>query len=175
MLAANGCAKPAVNEYQCNPFDWNDELTDYCHANGVQPVAWGPLLGIKNFTAGRSWTFTPDLVKMLIQKCQGKSAIQELNRLSGYCAVVEEMAEKYGRTWAQIQLRYNYQAGIVSIPKSFNEEHQKSNLESLDFEISQEDFRYLHDTARGITADGVDAKGAMHAITHKDAGMVGDV
>ena len=175
LLAVRCNIKPAVNEYQINPFDWNDTITEYCMANGIRPIAWGPLLGIKNFTAGRTWSFTPDLVKMLIQKCQGKSAIEELNRLSGYCAAVEQMAEKYGKTWAQIQLRYNYQAGIVSIPKSFSEEHQKSNLESLDFELSQADFEYLHDTARGITADGSAVKGALHEITHKDAKMVGDV
>ncbi len=85
------------------------------------------------------------------------------------------MAEKYGKTWAQIQLRYNYQAGIVSIPKSFSAEHQKENLESLDFELSQSDFNHLYDVARGITADGSAVKGAMHAITHRDAAMVGDV
>lgn len=165
---------PAVNEYQCNPFDWHDDITEYCLAHEIRPIAWGPLLGIKNFTAGRTWSFTPDLVKMLVQRCQGKSAITELNRLSGYCAAVEEMAEKYGKTWAQIQLRYNYQAGIISIPKSFSEEHQKSNLESLDFEISQTDFEYLYNTARGITADGGSVQGALHTITHKDAEMAGD-
>ena len=173
MIAARCNVKPAVNEYQCNPFDWNDAITDYCLTNDIRPIAWGPLLGIKNFTAGRTWSFTPDLVKMLIQKCQGKSAIDELNRLSGYCAAVEQMAEKYGKTWAQVQLRYNYQAGIASIPKSFDPEHQRANLESLEFELSPEDFCFLHDVARGISADG-SVKGAMHAITHKDASMVGD-
>ena len=175
LLAARCSIKPAVNEYQINPFDWNDAITDYCLAKGIQPIAWGPLLGIQNFAAGRTWSFTPDQLKLLIQKCQGKPAIEELNRLSGYRMALDEMAEKYGKTWAQVQLRYNYQAGIVSIPKSFSPEHQKANLESLDFELSQADFDYLHDTARGIAADGGTVKGAMHAVTHKDAAMAGDV
>jgi len=171
----NGCGElPAVNEYQINPFDWHDETTEYCQTNGVIPIAWGPLLGISNFGAGRSWTFTPDLVKMLIQRSQGKAAIEELNRYSGYTRLVMELAEKYGRSWSQMQLRYNYQAGIISIPKSFNPEHQKANLEALEFEITDEDFQLMHDAARGL-ADKDRVQGAMHAITHKDAKMAGDI
>ncbi len=175
LIAARCDTRPAVNEYQCNMFDWHDETTEYCLANDIRPIAWGPLLGISNFAAGRSWSFTPDQVKLLIQKCQGKSAIDELNRYSGYRMTIDAVAEKYGKTWAQVQLRYNYQAGIVSIPKSFDPAHQKANLESLDFELSAEDFSLLHDAARGIGADGGKAAGAMHAITHKDAKMAGDL
>lgn len=174
-IAASCNVAPAVNEYQINPFDWNDATTEYCLAHGIRPIAWGPLLGIMNFAVGRTWSFTPDQVKLLIQKCQGKTAIDELNRLSGYRMALDEIAEKYGKTWAQVQLRCNYQAGIVSIPKSFRPEHQKANLESMDFELSAEDFRYLHNAARGIAADGGAISGAMHAVTHKDAAMVGDI
>ena len=88
---------------------------------------------------------------------------------------LDAMAEKYGKTWAQVQLRFNYQAGIVSIPKSFSEEHQKANLESLEFELSEEDFRHLHAVARGIDPIHGKVKGAMHDVTHKDAALAGDL
>ena len=171
-LILNRCGEvPSVNEYQINVFDWHDETTAYCKEKGIVPIAWGPLLGVSNFTASRTWTFTPDLVKLLIQRSQGKSAIDELNRYSGYTAAVMEMAEKYEMSWSQVQLLYNYKAGIVSIPKSFSIEHQAANLAAVDLEMSDEDFNYLHDKARGIG----ELKGVMHAITHKDAKMAGDI
>ncbi|MGM9608534.1 MAG: aldo/keto reductase family protein [Oscillospiraceae bacterium] len=171
MLSAKCNVAPAVNEYQCNVYDWNDELTEYCHAHGIQPIGWGPVLGLMNFPQNAPWTFAPDQLKMLVQRSQGKSAIQEINRLAGYRAALDEMGEKYGKTYTQIQLRYNYQAGIVSIPKSFSVTHQKENLESMDFELSAEDFRYLHDKARGIG----EVTGPLHAVTHKDAELAGDI
>ena len=163
---------PQVNEYQINPFDWQDDITDFCFEHGIRPIAWGPLLGNRNFSEGRSWTFTPDQLKLLIQKCAGKKPTEELNRLSAYRAATDEIGVKYGMTWSQVQLAYNYQAGIVSIPKSFNLDHQLVNLQSLDFVLSDQDFAYLHEKARGLTEDG--PSGALHKITHKDAKINGD-
>ena len=162
---------PQVNEYQINVFDWHDETTKYCKEHNILPIAWGPLLGIPNFMAKDRWSFTPDQLKMLLQRSQGKASIPELNRYSGYSALISEMAEKYGRTWAQIQLNLNYHEGIVSIPKSFDSAHQKDNLESLDFEMSDADYGLLYDAARGIG----ETKGVLKTITHKDAKMAGDI
>lgn len=50
---------------------------------------------------------------------------------------------KYGKSWSQTVLRYLYQRGIVTIPKSHNPEHQKQNLEIFDFELSAGDVAAL--------------------------------
>ena len=49
------------------------------------------------------------------------------------------LGEKYGRTSAQICLRWLTQKGIVPLPKSWNEERMAQNLDVFGFELSQED------------------------------------
>lgn len=55
---------------------------------------------------------------------------------------ITKAAQKYGVTPAQLCIRYTLQRGFVSLPKSANFEHIKSNAE-LDFEITQEDMNAL--------------------------------
>lgn len=50
-----------------------------------------------------------------------------------------ELAEKYGKTVAQISLRWEVQNGIVTLPKSTHEERIKSNFDIFNFELSSED------------------------------------
>ena len=47
------------------------------------------------------------------------------------------LAKKYGVTVPQLCIRYTLQLGAISLPKTGNPEHMKSNAE-LDFEISAE-------------------------------------
>lgn len=46
---------------------------------------------------------------------------------------------KYGKTAAQIALRWNAQRGVVVIPKSIHKERMEENLNIWDFELSEED------------------------------------
>lgn len=53
---------------------------------------------------------------------------------------LNKIGEKYGKTAAQVTLRWLIQLGNVSvIPKADSEQHQKENLEIFDFELSAED------------------------------------
>ena len=56
---------------------------------------------------------------------------------------VVNMAEKYGRTPAQILLRFLLQRGIPVIPKSSTPERMLQNLDIFDFEISADDMSFL--------------------------------
>ena len=57
--------------------------------------------------------------------------------------LVNELGEKYGKSFAQICLKYLIQLGMVVLPKSSSETHLKDNLD-LDFEISEEDMFALN-------------------------------
>ena len=57
--------------------------------------------------------------------------------------VIKELAEKYGKSPAQIILRWHNQKGVIVIPGSKNPEHIKDNLNIFDFEISEEDIRKI--------------------------------
>jgi 2,5-diketo-D-gluconate reductase A len=53
------------------------------------------------------------------------------------------MAARYGRTPAQLLLRWNLQMGVVPLPKANHLAHLRDNLHVFDFEISQPDMSKL--------------------------------
>jgi diketogulonate reductase-like aldo/keto reductase len=57
--------------------------------------------------------------------------------------IVLRMAKKYNKTYAQIMLRFDYQLGLIIIPKSITKERIIQNINILDFEITAEDFNLL--------------------------------
>ncbi|WP_419702965.1 aldo/keto reductase [Promicromonospora sp. NFX87] len=57
---------------------------------------------------------------------------------------VQAIADRYGVTVPQLCIRYTVQLGTVSLPKTANPEHMRSNAE-IDFSISEEDMAALRD------------------------------
>ena len=53
--------------------------------------------------------------------------------------VIAEIGKKYGKTVAQVILRWQLQRGIVVIPKSVHVERMKENFNVFDFELSADD------------------------------------
>ena len=66
--------------------------------------------------------------------------------------VLKEIGTKYGKSNAQVGLRFLYQQGIVIIPKSTHIERMKENRDILDFELTQEEMDQLNalDTGRSM-------------------------
>lgn len=59
--------------------------------------------------------------------------------------VFSKLAEKYGKTNAQIILRWHVQAGNVVIPGSKNPDHIKANLDLFDFALTEEEMKQIAD------------------------------
>ncbi len=55
---------------------------------------------------------------------------------------IQAMAEKYGVSVPQLCIRYTLQLGTISLPKTGNPDHMKTNAE-VDFEIGAEDMETL--------------------------------
>ncbi len=65
--------------------------------------------------------------------------------------LLQQLAQKYGKTPAQIILRFAVQEGVVVLPKSLNPVHMAENLDLFDFRLEdqeREEIRRL-DTGKG--------------------------
>lgn len=55
---------------------------------------------------------------------------------------VADLARKYGVSLAQLSIRYTLQLGLVSLPKTANPDHMRTNAD-VDFEIDDDDMAFL--------------------------------
>lgn len=67
-------------------------------------------------------------------------------------AVLQDIAAKYGKSVAQVILRWDVQQGVVTIPKSTKAHRIVENADIFDFELTQEDM------------DGIQALNANHRV-----------
>ena len=100
---------PAVIQNENHIFYQNNELKEYVKQYGIVIESWYPF-------GGRGHT--------------GDHFGNE---------IITELAGKYGKTAAQIILRWHMQAGYVVIPGSSNPDHIAENYDVFDFELSAED------------------------------------
>lgn len=76
--------------------------------------------------------------------------------------VIRSIGEKYGKTTAQVMLRWHIQRGVVVIPKSTHYERMTENFDVFDFELSSED----------MDAIAVLDKKESSFFSHQDPAMV---
>lgn len=65
--------------------------------------------------------------------------------------MIKDLAEKYHKNAGQVILRWIYQEGVVSLPKSTNPERMKGNLNIFDFALNDEEMELMRalDTGKG--------------------------
>ena len=85
----------------------------------------------------------------LIRFCQSKGILVEAYSPIAHGEIldnaqVQAMAQKYGVSVPQLCIRYTLQLGTVSLPKTANPDHMRSNAQ-VDFEISETDMDMLKD------------------------------
>ncbi len=76
--------------------------------------------------------------------------------------IIAKIGKKYGKTNAQVILRWELQRGIIVIPKSTHIERMKENIDVFDFELTSEDMAVME------TLD----KGQSSFFSHSDPAMV---
>ncbi|RNA34194.1 aldose reductase-like [Brachionus plicatilis] len=109
--------KPVNNQIEVTPYLQNDKLVEFCQKNGVVVSAYGPLGGSQKSTN------RPDLPIVLENP------------------VIVNIGKKYGKTPAQICLRWCIQRNIVVLPKSSNPQRMVQNVQIFDFELSEQDMQ----------------------------------
>ena len=132
-------------------------------------------IGVSNFQAGRFFDFAHYVeLKPMVNQLQCNTLVQQtgirpiLSETStkmmawgplggqGVDGIVKSdvlagIGEKYGKTAAQVALRWLTQRGIVAIPKSTHRERMEQNLNVFDFTLSNDDMAMIanlnqHDT-----------------------------
>lgn len=63
--------------------------------------------------------------------------------------VIAELAEKHGKSPAQVILRWHVQSGFIVIPKSIRAERIQENIAIFDFELSDRDMQAIGGMDRG--------------------------
>ncbi len=130
-LAAETSVVPAVNQIQISPAIVRLEQRAYDEAHGIVTQSWSPLGGRKG--AG--------------------SLLAE--------PVLVAIAERLGRTPAQVVVRWHVQQGLVVIPKSSSRERLAQNLDVFSFELSADDLAAIGTLSQGPDA-GVDSDREGH-------------
>lgn len=109
QVILDGCStKPMVNQIRFFIGHAQQEVVDFCQAEGIQVTGYSPLATGKILA-------NPE---------------------------ISAVAERYGKTNAQICLRYVIQKGIAPLPKSTHAKRIRQNAD-LDFEITNEDMARL--------------------------------
>lgn len=69
--------------------------------------------------------------------------------------VLEEIGHKYGKSVAQVALRWLIQRGVIIIPKSTHRERMEQNIDIFDFELSADDMAAIAalDTGKSLFFD----------------------
>ncbi|XP_072562924.1 aldo-keto reductase family 1 member A1-A isoform X4 [Paramormyrops kingsleyae] len=111
--------KPVVNQVECHPFLAQQQLLTHCRDRGVAVAAYSPL-----GSPDRPWASPGEPVLM------GDPRIKEI-------------ARQYGKTAAQVIIRWHVQRGIICIPKSITPSRIQQNLQVLDFQLTDEDMKLI--------------------------------
>ena len=94
--------------------------------------------------------FSPFLYqKDLLEFCQSKDirleAYSPLTRTKKFNnSIIQQMAQKYKKSPAQIMIRWALQHEVIVIPKSSHRERIRENARVFDFSISEEDMKTLN-------------------------------
>jgi diketogulonate reductase-like aldo/keto reductase len=105
---------PAVNQVELHPFMAQRELRAYHSQHGIVTEAWSPIGGIfSNPGFGGDETKSPL-----------------------HHPAVRKLEEKYGKSAAQVVLRWHLQNDVVAIPKSTKAERIAENFAIFDFALT---------------------------------------
>ncbi|XP_028666715.1 aldo-keto reductase family 1 member A1-B [Erpetoichthys calabaricus] len=111
--------KPAILQVECHPYLAQNELLEHCRDRQLIMTAYSPL-----GSPDRAWKHPEEPV--LLEE-----------------ASIKMLAEKYGKTPAQIILRWQTQRGVVTIPKSVTPSRILQNIQVFDFTLLDKEMKTM--------------------------------
>jgi diketogulonate reductase-like aldo/keto reductase len=127
LTALLDCAKvvPAVNQIEVHPYFAQREVQEFCVERGILIQAWSPIGGITFYRDGSQGSTLED-------------------------PVIVAIAEGYGKSPAQVMLRWHLQQGRSVIPKSTRPARIAENIDVFDFQLTADELAAIDglDTGR---------------------------
>ncbi|KAJ4960084.1 hypothetical protein NE237_019994 [Protea cynaroides] len=115
-LLAHATIPPAVNQVEMHPLWQQRKLRECCTEKGIHVSAYSPLGG---------------------KECLwGSSAVMDSVEL-------KDIAQAKGKSIAQVCLRWAFEQGVSFLPKSFNKDRLKENMEIFDWKLSEEELQKI--------------------------------
>jgi len=139
-----------VNQIELHPFFTQRELRDFDAHHGIVTQSWSPIGGVYS----RNPLAAPNAAKKPLEH-------PAIVKLSG----------KYGKTPAQVVLRWHIDHGLSPIPKSVRPERIAENIDIFDFALSRDEIATIDGLDTGIRAGSnpevVHAKSFNITIDHE--------
>lgn len=119
--------KPAVLQVELHPYLTQEKLLRFCRESGIHVTGFSPLGAI---------SYVPLNVAL-----RDESVLEQ--------PVVQEAAERHGKTPGQVVLRWGVQRGTSLVPKTSRLERLAENLALFDFELTADEMAALSALNRG--------------------------
>lgn len=115
---------PAVNQIELHPYFQQKELVAFHKEHGITTQAWSPIGGITSYRDSAKRSFDEP--------------------------VILAIGEKYGKSAAQVMLRWHIQNSVQVIPKSTKAERIAENFDVFDFELTAEEIAQIDALDTGV-------------------------
>ena len=118
---------PAVNQVELHPYFTQPALREVHAELGIATQAWSPLGGVLVYVPGAD---------------ESRGPLTD--------PVITDLAAKYGKTPAQVVLRWHIEHGFCAIPKSVKPHRIAENFDVFDFSLTAEEVAAIDALDKGV-------------------------
>jgi diketogulonate reductase-like aldo/keto reductase len=127
-LMAQTNVVPAVNQIEVHPYFVQRELHEFHEGHGIVTQAWSPIGGVNVYWPGNEGRLTSPLEH----------------------PAITVLAAKYGKTPAQIILRWHIEHGVSAIPKSVRPARIAENIDIFAFALTPDEVATIDALDTGV-------------------------